>query len=125
MKDSLLTIVPENMFKNQKRLRRLYLSNNLLRNVTKGTLNGLDTKIESFVFVIEIEKQFFTGLVSLEMLFLDFNRIESFELDDLEQLKSLHMLNLSYNFLSFSENQRFPNLPNIYELWVHLFCDLC
>lgn len=98
MKNCHISSIPANLFRNQKKLRRLYLNHNLLPNVTSGTFAGLD---------------------SLEWLFLDFNKIQTFELDDLKHLNSLQLLNLSYNFLSFTDDQRFPNLPNIYELWVH------
>ncbi|KAJ6635116.1 Relaxin receptor 2, partial [Pseudolycoriella hygida] len=95
MKNCRISILPENIFINQKHLRRLYLNHNLLKYVANGSLNGLD---------------------SLEWLFLDYNQITNIQLDDLEQLASLQMLNLSHNFLSFSENERFPNMRNIYEL---------
>lgn len=99
MKNCHISTIPENVFKNQNKLRRLYLNHNFLPNITSGTFNGLE---------------------SLEWLFLDFNKIETFQLDDLKQLKSLQLLNISHNFLSFTDDQRFPNLPNIYELY-----DLC
>ncbi|KAG4074711.1 hypothetical protein HA402_008809 [Bradysia odoriphaga] len=95
LKNCRISIIPDYVFKSQKHLRRLYLNNNLLSNITNGTFVGLD---------------------SVEWLFLDSNRIKTVQLDYFDHLSSLQLLNLSNNSLNFTENQRFPNLPEILEL---------
>ncbi len=123
LKNCSIAELPENVFRNQKYLRRLYLNFNALSNIKNGSFNGdlhLILKAEKRKILIYFNF-FLLGLHSTEWLFLDYNRINYIQLDDLQHLSSLKFLNLSHNFISFAAHQRFPNLPNILELWVHLF----
>lgn len=45
-------IIPENLFKKQTHLLRLYLNYNFLSNITSATFNGNDNEITSHITVI-------------------------------------------------------------------------
>lgn len=92
-----ISAVPSGVFTQQGKLEKLHLSDNIIGELSHGVFNGLS---------------------SLKRLFLESNRIKKFPLSILEDLYSLELLNLSNNLLKLQDDQ-FPLLGRIYEMWVH------
>lgn len=100
LKHNRIAQLPSHIFREQHRLRKLFLDHNRIRVIPPGV---------------------FRHLHALEWLMLGDNLLDTFPLGELQHLTALRTLNLSANMLTLQERHdgigaHFPELPAIMEM---------